>query len=199
MKKDIFKKAHEVTKKIIKAGDNYRATFKLALSFVYSQIKKGVNKMIELKGTEKQVKWAMNLREEILKGFDVIGDIKKLIEIKKEELSSVEGRKLDNKVKFIETRTWLVDKMENLKTIIENDENATFFIDNRRLVNTRDIGTTIEPKFVTNLNPDLLSGLIERKLNDEFLKENLERDFLFLDKMIRKTNSQLEKKGLREF
>lgn len=46
MKSNIFKKAHELTKKIIKTGDSYRATFKLCLSFVYSQLKKGVNKMI---------------------------------------------------------------------------------------------------------------------------------------------------------
>lgn len=40
MKKDIFKKAHNLTKGLIRKGDSYRATFKLALSFVYSQIKK---------------------------------------------------------------------------------------------------------------------------------------------------------------
>ncbi|MEW8963272.1 MAG: hypothetical protein AB2389_15610 [Paraclostridium dentum] len=184
---------------MMKKGDNYRATFKLVLSFVSSQIKKGVKAMVELKGTEKQVKWANDIREEILKGFDVIVDIKKLIEIKKEELTSVKGRKLDSKVKFIETRTWLVNKMENLKTIIENNENATFFINNRGLVRTKDIGTVVDPKLVTHLNPDALSTLIERNLQDEFLKENLEKDFYFLDDMIRKTNSQLEKKGLREF
>ena len=65
MKSNIFKKAHELTKNIIKKGDNYRATFKLCLSFVYSQIKKGVVKMIELKGTEKQVKWANDIREKV--------------------------------------------------------------------------------------------------------------------------------------
>lgn len=47
--KNVFKKAHEITKNIIKKGDSYRETFRLALIFVYSEIKKGVNKMIELK------------------------------------------------------------------------------------------------------------------------------------------------------
>lgn len=47
MKRNIFKKAHQLTKEIIKKGDDYRATFRLCLSFVYSQIKKGVEKMIE--------------------------------------------------------------------------------------------------------------------------------------------------------
>ena len=56
--KDVFKKAHEITKNIIRKGDSYRETFRLSLIFVYSQIKKGANKMVELKGSEKQIKWA---------------------------------------------------------------------------------------------------------------------------------------------
>lgn len=59
MKRDIFKKSHALTKKIIKEGDNYRATFRLCLSFVYSQFKKGVNNMIEYvttRGTKVSVK-----------------------------------------------------------------------------------------------------------------------------------------------
>ena len=49
MKTNVFKKAHEITKKIIRKGDSYRETFRLALIFVYSQIKKGVNKMLNKK------------------------------------------------------------------------------------------------------------------------------------------------------
>ena len=75
MKSNIFKKAHELTKNIIKKGDNYRATFRLCLSFVYSQVKKGVNKVIELKGTEKQVKWAEDIKaqfNDIVKKYNLI-------------------------------------------------------------------------------------------------------------------------------
>lgn len=67
MKSNIFKKAHELTKKIIKAGDNYKATFRLCLSFVYSQIKRGVNTMVELVGSEKQVELATKLRAKLIK------------------------------------------------------------------------------------------------------------------------------------
>ena len=70
MKSNIFKKAHKLTKDIIKKGDNYRATFKLCLSFVYSQLKKGVNKMVELKGTEKQIKWAEDIRMKFIELCD---------------------------------------------------------------------------------------------------------------------------------
>ena len=63
MKTNVFKKAHEITKKIIRKGDSYRETFRLVLIFVYSEMKKGIVKMVELKGTEKQVKWANNIRD----------------------------------------------------------------------------------------------------------------------------------------
>lgn len=45
MKKEIFIKAHNLTKGIIRKGDNYRATFKLCLSYVYFQIKQELNKL----------------------------------------------------------------------------------------------------------------------------------------------------------
>ena len=59
MKTNVFKKAHEITKKIIRKGDSYRETFRLALIFVYSELKKGANKMIEYvtsKGTQVKIK-----------------------------------------------------------------------------------------------------------------------------------------------
>lgn len=46
--KNVMKKAHEITKKIIRKSDSYRATFRLALSFAHSLVKKGVNKMVEV-------------------------------------------------------------------------------------------------------------------------------------------------------
>ena len=61
--KNIMKEAHELTKKIIRKGDSYRATFRMCLSFVHSKLKEGANKMVELVGSEKQVKWANDLRE----------------------------------------------------------------------------------------------------------------------------------------
>ena len=70
--KNIMKEAHNLTKKIIRKGDNYRATFRICLSFIHSQVKKGINKMVELKGTEKQVKWANDIREGILVMKDII-------------------------------------------------------------------------------------------------------------------------------
>ena len=64
---NIMKEAHNLTKKIIRKGDSYRETFRLALIFVYSELKKGVNKMVELKGTEKQVKYANDIKLKLVK------------------------------------------------------------------------------------------------------------------------------------
>lgn len=91
MKREVFKEAHKITKNIIRKGDNYRATFKLALSFVYSQIKKGVSKMIELKGSEKQIKWANDLRAELVRRIEEMKEIK---------LSEIVGDKVKKVVKF---------------------------------------------------------------------------------------------------
>ena len=122
MKREIFKKAHEVTKKIIKKGDNYRATFKLALSFVYSQIKKGVKTMLELKGTEKQVKWANDLREEL---------VKRIEEKKEEVLSSIVGDKVKKSGKVLteaERKSIRAKRFDNAIDFILKQEESEFFI-----------------------------------------------------------------------
>lgn len=79
MKRNIFKKAHELTKKIIRKGDNYRATFRLCLSFVYSQVKGGVKDMIEYvtsRGTKVIVKLGegRTVQDLTINGIKVIED-----------------------------------------------------------------------------------------------------------------------------
>ena len=44
--RNVMKKAHEITKKIIRKGDSYKATFRLALSLAHSLIRKGENKKL---------------------------------------------------------------------------------------------------------------------------------------------------------
>lgn len=59
-KRELFVKAHEMTREIVKEnGVNYKAQFGICLSFLY----KGESEMIELEGTEKQVKWAKAIIE----------------------------------------------------------------------------------------------------------------------------------------
>lgn len=111
---NVFKKAHEMTKKIIKKGDDYRATFALALKFVYTTIQKGVNKMVELVGTEKQVKWANDIREVVIKAAQ------KNLEFEKTRMAGKEGKKLY--IRF-------VGGAENLLNKLSNETQAKYFID----------------------------------------------------------------------
>lgn len=143
MKSNIFKKAHELTKNIIKKGDNYRATFRLCLSFVYSQIKKGVDKMVELKGTEKQVKWGKDIRKEMLnlleKGFNAT-------------------LKVNEKKEKDSTKT--IARYERIKSEIENVEDSKFFIENFSYLTQNDYvyGNAQDVKMFCN-NNEIFKGM----------------------------------------
>ncbi len=118
--KNVFKKAHEITKNIIKKGDSYRETFRLALIFVYSEIKKGVNKMIELKGTEKQVKWANDIREIMMECLN------KSLKFQEEEAQRLEIQT----GKPSKRMTRIVEAFKNYIEMVENQESAAWFIEN---------------------------------------------------------------------
>ena len=115
--KNIMKEAHNLTKKIIKKGDSYRATFRLCLSFIHTQVKKGVKKMVELKGSEKQIKWANDIREEL-------NNI--LVTIKEADIA----RKTRKNKSFEESSK----KMNNAIEMINAKEESTFFIDNFKTI-----------------------------------------------------------------
>lgn len=117
--KNVFKKAHEITKKIIRKGDSYRETFRLALIFVHSEIKKGASKMVELKGTETQVKWANDIREELNNTIDVIKD-------------AIISRKSSKNSEAVE-------KIEAIRSNLNNNLEAKFFIENFKSITKGDV------------------------------------------------------------
>ena len=119
MKSNIFKNAHELTKKIIKTGDNYRATFRLCLLFVYSHIKKGANKMIKLKGTEKQVKWAEYIRNNIMNYLN------NALEMQLKKSDSKGDRKGKTTEEWRET---FKQRFERDLSLVINNDSAEFFI-----------------------------------------------------------------------
>lgn len=67
--KELFKKAHKMTKEIKKEYPevNYMFQFSLCLTYLKEE---GENTMVELKGTEKQVKWAEDIRNIYLEGLN---------------------------------------------------------------------------------------------------------------------------------
>ena len=119
MKRNLMKEAHKMTREIVnKYGDvDYRTQLGLCLSFL-SQEKEG-NEMVELKGTEKQVKWAEDIRNRIIKVNEIFE-------------KAIEGVDMDKMAKS----TWLDDNMyviaqTSLKNILVQEE-AKFFIENFR-------------------------------------------------------------------
>ena len=118
MKRNLMKEAHKLTKQIVSEyGDvDYRTQLGLCLSFLSQE---GGKEMVELKGTEKQVKWAEDIRNRIIKVNEIFE-------------KAIEGVDMDKMAKS----TWLDDNMyviaqASLKNILAQEE-AKFFIENFR-------------------------------------------------------------------
>lgn len=71
-KRNLFKEAHKMAKEIKNQypNINYRFEFSLCLSALYKENKKEGIKMVELKGSEKQVKWANDIRQELINNLE---------------------------------------------------------------------------------------------------------------------------------
>ena len=118
MKRNLMKEAHKLTKQIVSEyGDvDYITQLGLCLSFLSQE---GGKEMVELKGTEKQVKWAEDIRNRIIKVNEIFE-------------KAIEGVDMDKMAKS----TWLDDNMyviaqTSLKNILVQEE-AKFFIENFR-------------------------------------------------------------------
>lgn len=118
MKRNLMKEAHKMTKQIVSEyGDvDYMTQLGLCLSFLSQE---GGKEMVELKGTEKQVKWAEDIRNRIIKVNEIFE-------------KAIEGVDMDKMAKS----TWLDDNMyviaqTSLKNILVQEE-AKFFIENFR-------------------------------------------------------------------
>ena len=118
MKRNLMKEAHKMTREIVnKYGDvDYMTQLGLCLSFLSQE---GGKEMVELKGTEKQVKWAEDIRNRIIKVNEIFE-------------KAIEGVDMDKMAKS----TWLDDNMyviaqTSLKNILVQEE-AKFFIKNFR-------------------------------------------------------------------
>ena len=118
MKRNFMKEAHKMTREIVnKYGDvDYKTQLGLCLSFLSQE---GGKEMVELKGTEKEVKWAEDIRNRIIKVNEIFE-------------KAIEGVDMDKMAKS----TWLDDNMyviaqTSLKNILVQEE-AKFFIENFR-------------------------------------------------------------------
>jgi len=143
--KEIMIKAHQMTKEIKTEYPEVNYQFQLSLCLAYLHNKKGVNKMVKLKGSEKQIKWAEDIREEMLKDLDV-----------KREKPAYYGQYIakilgedfpmairKDTVRLEERRAAGMKYLDKAQELIEKEEKATAFI-NRRTVRIEDIAEMIK-------------------------------------------------------
>ena len=111
---NLLKKAHELTKEIKREYPevDYKAQLGICISFLYNN--KEVEEMVKLKGTEKQVKWAEDIRKE-------------MIEDAKETIERINNSgKQDNRV----NKMFLL-RCNNLLERINIETSAVWYINNR--------------------------------------------------------------------
>jgi len=76
--KNVMVRAWEIARKaVVKFGGKIKEYFAQALAMAWKENKKGVNKMVKLEGSEKQVVWANEIREAYMQ---YCGKVKELIE-----------------------------------------------------------------------------------------------------------------------
>lgn len=113
MKRNLMKEAHELTRQIVDKYEDvdYRTQLGLCLSFLSQE--KGGKEMVELKGSEKQVKWAEDLRGRFVKYLDYIKDLTSEIEISESLQDDIEDD---------------FDSLEEAFEVVEKQEKASKII-----------------------------------------------------------------------
>ena len=116
MTRNIMREAHKLTKQIVSEyGDvDYKTQLGLCLSFLSQERGK---EMVELKGTEKQVKWADDLRGRFVKYLDFIKDLASGIEISESLQDDIEDD---------------FDSLEEAFEVVEKQEKASKIISSLR-------------------------------------------------------------------
>lgn len=133
--KQLFTQAHKMTKEIKKeyVNVNYSFQFSLCLSYLKSEGVQEMKENVELKGTDKQIEWAEQLREKILNRFD-----ERLEEILNYEYVFIRNTLIQNKQFFKnkpktreDARMEYANLLKEVKSVIEQQTEAKFFIETR--------------------------------------------------------------------
>jgi hypothetical protein len=129
-----MKEAHKLTKEIKKEYPNVDYKAQLGICIAYLSENKGEVEMVELKGTEKQIAWAEDIRKkelELLHKYQTVttgnreiatawtGKENKVIETEIQEVYSEE--------KFQEAK----ERLNTLVSLLENESDAKFIIESR--------------------------------------------------------------------
>ena len=115
---NLLKKAHELTKEIKREYPevDYKAQLGICLTFLYNN--KEVKEMVKLEGTEKQVKWAEDIRKDMLDTKNIEMALEKFGEHKSEKVQEV------------------LNILRNFKERVNTETSAKWFIENRGVVHS---------------------------------------------------------------
>ncbi|WP_066679376.1 hypothetical protein [Clostridium septicum] len=143
-KKELMIKAHQMTRGIKEEFPGIDYKFQLGLCISY--LLKGEVEMVELKGTEKQVNWANDIRKKAIELIEKYEEVKtNTIEVAT-AWAGTELKVTETEIVSIYNKKEQFKKSkENLATIkklIENEESAKFFIENKE-----DLFTNIARKY----------------------------------------------------
>ena len=122
-KKELMKKAHEMTKEIKTQYPevDYRFQFGLCLSFLMNEKEETEMEEKKLEGSEKQVKWATEIREVV-------------VECAKKDVEKAQARYNEKQNK---ARANKLNTAKETLEMLENKTSAKFFIENFRRVLSR--------------------------------------------------------------
>lgn len=110
--RNLFKEAHKMTKEIAKEYKvDYKAQFAICLRYLFKKQNKKIE-LAELKGTERQVKWANDIRNKMLKQL--------------EKLKNAEEHR-----RYYFGRDITIEEIEDAIEYIKNIDDSKFYIENR--------------------------------------------------------------------
>lgn len=148
--KKVFIEAHKMTKKMVEEyGVDYQTQFGLNLSYLLEK-EEEKEMLVELKGSEKQVKWAEDLREKM------IVCLENRISATEEKFGNMEMSDIE-KANLNAGQNFLKEKLEEMK---KQDE-STWFIDKRNYL----IESRINPDRYTSIKYNELKVIEMYNLN----------------------------------
>lgn len=144
--KKVMVRAWEIAKEAVqKFGGKVKEFFQQALIIAWSEIKNGV-KMVELKGSEKQITWAEEIRENIINLSIKVIETKKEMWLSRGMDESLIAKKCVKPMQFVE--------------MLKSNDDAKWFIDNF--------------KFVAQRKYDMYHFVAQMKTFDEAKKLNMD-------------------------
>ena len=197
--KNLFKKAHKMTREIVERYNDvdYKAQFTLCLEY----LSEGEEEMVktELKGSEKQIKWAEDIRNNFIKIIEESKEnYKKADEIAKKDLRKAVRRRFYNGTckKASKDKDVFVFFIEKAEKLIEEQTKAEYYINARDTKNVNDLIIRVAAEY-----PEGITTLKESVKNIEEAKEEYknatgkEFDIVDTDKLVEAINGNGELPG----